>query len=328
MQEKNQVVIQRQRAPFPLLLLFVMTIASEDRIAHRVMIFDETGFVTVTLTRERDGIATGNDMDQALDQFLHYLVVERGLSANTIDAYGHDLVRFLDFAKKQGIQEVGKIDKYEVKGFLHSLQKQGLSARSRARNLVAVRTFFRFLVQEAILEANPVEDFESPEMVRALPETLTVKDVEKLLRQPDTRSPLGVRDRAMLEILYATGMRVSELVGLPVNQLNLEGGFVVLYGKGSKERAVPLGQEAIHWILVYLQTGRATLLKKKGQSVSLCRSLWHPDQQTGLLEDVKGLRSEGGDPEEDYPSSAPSQLCHTSFGGRSRPTFRPDDAGS
>jgi integrase/recombinase XerD len=202
-------------------------------------------------------------MDQALDQFLHYLVVEKGLSANTIDAYGHDLARFLDFAKNRGMETAGKIDRVEVKGFLHSLQKEGLSARSRARNLAAVRSFFRFLIQEGILEANPIEDVESPEMTRALPETLTVRDVEKLLCQPDTRSPLGVRDRAMLEILYATGMRVSELVCLPVNQLNLEGGFVVLYGKGSKERAVPLGQEAIHWIMLYLQTGREMLLKKK-----------------------------------------------------------------
>jgi integrase/recombinase XerD len=202
-------------------------------------------------------------MDQILDQFLHYLLVEKGLSANTLDAYGHDLNRFFDFVKKSEVEGLNRIEKVQVKGFLHSLQKQGLSARSRARNLVAVRTFFRFLVQEGILETNPVEDFESPKMARVLPETLTVKDVETLLGQPDPLSPLGLRDRAMLEILYATGMRVSELVRLPLNQLNLEGGFVLLYGKGSKERLVPLGREAMEWIRLYLRTGRSALLRKK-----------------------------------------------------------------
>jgi integrase/recombinase XerD len=201
-------------------------------------------------------------MDQALDEFLRYLIVEKGLAANTIEAYGHDLNRFLDYLKKRDIDEVARIGKFDVKGFLIQLQKQGLSARTRARNLVAIRTFFRFLVQEGILETDPVEDLESPKMVRTLPETLTVQDVEKLLDQPDPRSPLGIRDRAMLEILYATGMRVSELVHLPMNQLNLEGGYVLLYGKGSKERAVPLGQEAMNRVMLYLKTARGRFVKK------------------------------------------------------------------
>jgi integrase/recombinase XerD len=205
-------------------------------------------------------------MEQSLDQFLHYLVVEKGLSPNTIDAYSHDLTRFAAFLRRQGVEDFGRADKYEIKGFLQSLQKQGLSARSRARNLVAIRTFFRFLTQEGILQTNPVEDFESPKMVRTLPETLTVGEIERLLGQPDTRSPLGLRDRAMIEILYATGMRVTELVRLPVNQLNLEGGFVLLYGKGSKERVVPLGQEAMNWVKLYLQTGRDLLLKREESS--------------------------------------------------------------
>jgi integrase/recombinase XerD len=201
-------------------------------------------------------------MDQVLDSFLHYLLVEKGLSANTLEAYGHDLTRFLGYLKRKGIDEITRISKMEVKGFLIHLQKEGLSARTRARNLVAVRTFFRFLTQEGILEANPVEDFESPRLARVLPDTLTIKEVERLLDQPDPRSPLGIRDRAMLEILYATGMRVSELVHLPMNQLNLEGGFVLLYGKGSKERVVPLGQEAMNWIMLYLRTARGGFIKK------------------------------------------------------------------
>jgi integrase/recombinase XerD len=126
-----------------------------------------------------------------------------------------------------------------------------------------VRTFFRFLIQEGSLETNPVEDFESPRIARVLPDTLTIKEVERLLDQPDPGSPLGIRDRAMLEILYATGMRVSELVHLPMNQLNLEGGFVILYGKGSKERVVPLSREALSRILFYLKAARGSFIKKK-----------------------------------------------------------------
>jgi integrase/recombinase XerD len=202
-------------------------------------------------------------MELVLDSFLHYLLVEKGLSANTLEAYGHDLNRFLGYLKTRGVDEIISITKMEVKGFLIHLQKEGLSARTRARNLVSVRTFFRFLTQEGALMANPVEDFESPKLARVLPDTLTIKEVERLLDQPDLRSPLGIRDRAMLEILYATGMRVSELVHLPMNQLNLEGGFVLLYGKGSKERVVPLGQEAMNRIIFYLKAARGNFIKKK-----------------------------------------------------------------
>jgi integrase/recombinase XerD len=131
------------------------------------------------------------------------------------------------------------------------------------RNLVAIRTFFRFLVQEAVLESNPVEELESPKMARTLPEILTLKEIEQILEQPDLQTPLGTRDRAMLEILYATGMRVSELTQLPIQQVNLEGGYVLLYGKGSKERIVPLGSEAMKWVTVYLKTARGILSKGK-----------------------------------------------------------------
>jgi len=198
-----------------------------------------------------------------LDQFLHYLTVEKGLSENTIEAYHHDLVRFLDHLKEKGIEDVSKVDKLNLRAFLLGLRRRGLSTRTVGRNQVALRTFFRFLVLEGILEANPAEEWESPRMIKTLPEILTSREIELLLEQPDLKTPLGIRDRAMLEMLYATGMRVSELTGLPMNQVNLEAGYTLVYGKGSKERVVPLGSEAIQWVTLYLETVRNHLLKGK-----------------------------------------------------------------
>jgi len=202
-------------------------------------------------------------MDQWLDQFLHYLIVEKGLSKNTIEAYSHGLSRFLNHLKEKGVQEVEEISKFHVRGFLLALRKKNLSARTIVRNLVVIRTFFRFLVQEGILEANPVENLESPKFAKTLPEILTLKEIEQLLEGPDLQTPLGKRDRAMLEMLYATGMRVSELTQLPIHQVNLEGGYVLLYGKGSKERIVPLGSEAMKWVTFYLKESRGALAKRK-----------------------------------------------------------------
>ena len=198
-----------------------------------------------------------------MDQYLHYLIIEKGLSKNTIEAYRHGLNRFFDHLRKKGIQEIGSVGKFDIRAFLLALKGKGLSTKTVVRDLSAIRTFFRFLIQEEILEANPVEEIESPKMAKTLPEILTLKEVEQLLEQPDLRTPLGVRDRAMLEVLYATGMRVSELVHLSVNQVNLESGYVVIYGKGSKERMVPLGSEAMKWVTLYLQTTRQRLAKGK-----------------------------------------------------------------
>src|SRR4030042_1866628 len=212
-------------------------------------------------------------MEQWLDQFLHYLIVEKGLSKNTIEAYSHGLSRFLNHLREKGVQEIRNVDKFHIRGFLLALKKKNLAPKSIARNLVAIRTFFRFLVQEGILEANPAEELESPKVAKTLPEILTLKEIEQILEQPNLQTPLGTRDRAMLEMLYATGMRVSELTQLPIHQVNLEGGYVLLYGKGSKERIVPLGSEAMKWVTVYLKTARGILSKgKENPSLFINRS--------------------------------------------------------
>ncbi len=196
-----------------------------------------------------------------LDRFLHYLTVEKGLADNSISAYHHDLSRFLDYLEKKGMQDVSAVDKLHLRTFLVRLRQEGLSARTVARNQVSLRVFFRFLVLEGLLQANPAEELDSPKTAKTLPQILTPEEVERLLEQPDPAKPLGIRDRAMLELLYATGMRVSELVRLPLTQLNLEGGYVVVYGKGSKERIVPLGSEAIKRVTRYLTAVREHLLK-------------------------------------------------------------------
>jgi integrase/recombinase XerD len=231
-----------------------------------------------------------------LDQFFHYLIVEKGLSKKTIEAYSHDLNRFVDHLRNKGIPDVEKAGKLDMRAFLISLKRQGLSSRTIARNLVALRTFFRFLIQEGGLEVSPAEELESPATAKKLPEILTVKEVERLLEQPNTQTLLGMRDRAMLELLYATGMRVSELVQLPMNQMNLEGGYVLLYGKGSKERVVPLGSEAMKWATLYMKTTRGKLTKGKespflfinrsGKSMSRQR-VWKSMKEYGLKAGIK-----------------------------------------
>jgi len=233
-------------------------------------------------------------MEALLDQFLHYLIVEKGLSKNTIEAYSHGLNRFLNYLKTKGVQEVRDVDKFHVRGFLLALNKKNLAPRSIVRNLVAIRTFFRFLIEEGILEKNPVEDLESPKVAKTLPEILTLKEIEQILEQPNLQTPLGVRDRAMLEILYATGMRVSELTHLPTHQVNLEGGYVLLYGKGSKERIVPLGSEAMKWVHLYLTTSRGILAKGRESPFIFINRSGKGMSRQGFWKNLKDYARKGG----------------------------------
>ena len=198
---------------------------------------------------------------EILDPFLHYLAVEKGLARNTLEAYSRDLNTYLDFLEGEGISSLAETTKLTVMAFIQRLQKKGLSMRSITRALVALRGLYRYLSQEGYLEVNPLEDMELPRLSSTLPHVLTVQDVERLLDQPDVEGPRGVRDGAMLELLYATGMRVSELVDLPTSGLNLEVGFVTVRGKGGKERIVPIGEVAMDRARIYLEQGRPAILK-------------------------------------------------------------------
>ncbi len=201
-------------------------------------------------------------MDRYLDFFFNFLSVEKGLSSNTLNAYGRDLAVYTDYLKMhEKITDPVAINQLMVLHYLNFLKSRGLSPRSRARNLSTLRSFHRFLLRENYTEHDPTALLESPRALPALPRLLSKKEVECLLQAPTGDTPIAVRDRAMLEVLYATGMRVSELVGLRLGDLKLDIGCLNAFGKGSKQRLIPLGEVAIEILQEYLQNGRHKLLK-------------------------------------------------------------------
>jgi integrase/recombinase XerD len=198
-----------------------------------------------------------------LDVFIGYLHAERGLAARTVEAYARDLVEYLAHLDSQGVHGVGEVTAGHVRSHLDALQSRGLSARSRARHLAALRVFHRFLLAEGHASADATVHLETPRTGRRLPVVLTLAEVEALLEAPRGEGPVGVRDRAMLALLYATGLRVSELVALPTEALRLEAGFLVACGKGNKERLVPVGSRALLAVRGYLEQGRPALLRQR-----------------------------------------------------------------
>ncbi len=200
-------------------------------------------------------------VDLAIQQFLDHLRVERELSVATVEAYGRDLSAFARFVVSRGIQEVDAVRTLDVLEYLAALTSQGLSARSQARALVAQRQLFRFLRVERLCASNPTEEVDLPRFGRKLPVFLTLDEVDRLLATPDRSSPRGLRDLAMLETLYATGLRVSELVQLRLSDVSLEAGYLIAFGKGKKQRIVPLGEPAVASIHAYLESGRPHFLR-------------------------------------------------------------------
>jgi integrase/recombinase XerD len=208
--------------------------------------------------------ATGPDyMDELLEQFYHHLGAERGLAPLTLESYAHDLQDFREFLRFQRREAWEEATLEDFQHYLTSLQSRGLSARSRARRLSALRQFFRFLQREERLPTNPVELLDSPRLPLKLPQVLNEQEVEALLAAVDSSTPQGQRDAALLEVLYATGLRVSELVGLTIKQVDLRRGVVRPLGKGHKERLVPMVPQAVEKLKLYLKEGRPQLLKGK-----------------------------------------------------------------
>lgn len=199
-------------------------------------------------------------MDRYLDLFLNYLLVEKGAAANTVSAYSRDLNRYLLFL---GERAPGDIRPSDVTGFLAKLKGEGIAPRSRARALSALRMLHRFLLREGYSELNPTAIVEAPKGVRKLPSVLSGREVEALLSSTLDTGAQELRDKAMLELLYATGLRVSELVGLKLGEVNLSAGYLMTIGKGDKERLVPMGESACRATEVYLQQARGELLKEK-----------------------------------------------------------------
>ncbi len=197
------------------------------------------------------------------DYFLHYCAAEGGLSGNTLAAYQGDTSEFLAFLERRGGADLGAVQTKDLVGFVDDLRRRGLSPRSIQRKLVAVRMLFRFLVLEGYLSADPTETLQGPRLWKRVPEVMSVEQVEALLAAPAGEGPLALRDRAILELLYATGARASEVCGLSIGDVNFEYAFVRCYGKRMKERLVPVGRKALAALRDYLERGRPALARRR-----------------------------------------------------------------
>ncbi len=240
-------------------------------------------------------------MDQYLDYFLNYLKVEKGLADNTLESYGRDLARYLDYLDRLKIDCPDDIGQTQVLGFLGELKKSGLAPRSRARCLSALRTFHRFLLAERYVTQDPTALVESPRAMQPLPKLLSQAQVERLLEAPHGEGALSLRDRALLEVLYATGMRVSELVGLRLGDLKLDIGCLNAYGKGSKQRLIPLGEVALEILQDYLQNGRPLLLKGSGSDQVFLNRRGQALSRQGFWKNLKRYAQQAGITQQVYP---------------------------
>jgi integrase/recombinase XerD len=237
-------------------------------------------------------------MDTALNQFYQHLGVERGLAPLTVAAYARDLQDFWEYLDSRGRSNWAAVDLVDLRDYFAAQEARGLSARSRARRLSALRQFFRFLQREEQVAANPVELLDSPRLPRRLPQVLGEPEVLALLAAPDPATPTGLRDQALLEVLYATGLRVSELVGLTLKQLDLRRGVVRPLGKGGKERVVPMVAVAVDKLQLYLNQARPRLLQgrespyvfvnRRGGKLSR-QGFWKLLKQYALKAGVKSL---------------------------------------
>lgn len=201
-------------------------------------------------------------MEEQIVDYLHYLLIERGLSKNTRESYERDLNQYLDYLKKNNIISWQNVDRFLILGLLQQLQIEGKSSATIARMISSLRRFHQFLRQERYTDHDPMQHIESPKKQQRLPDTLSLEEVEQLIETPDTKELLGLRDRAILEVMYATGLRVSELIGLKLKDLHLSIGLLQTLGKGDKERIVPLGDYAIEWLGRYLDEARPLLTTK------------------------------------------------------------------
>ncbi|AOF49300.1 site-specific tyrosine recombinase XerD [Tetragenococcus halophilus] len=201
-------------------------------------------------------------MDEQVTDYLHYLLIERGLSSNTRKSYQRDLEQYLAFLHEKEITDWQNVDRYTIVSFLQLLQNEKKSAATLTRMVTSLRRFHQFLRQERYTDHDPMQHIDSPKKTQKLPDTLSLSEVERLIETPDTKKVLGIRDRTILEVMYATGLRVSELIGLKLNDLHLAMGLMQTTGKGDKERIVPLGDMAIHWLETYLEEARPILCQK------------------------------------------------------------------
>ncbi len=200
-------------------------------------------------------------MEGYVNEFINYLAVERGLAQNTLESYGRDLRQFQSYLRNGHMDVLKDSSRNTILGYLNNLQTKGRAVSTISRNLAAIKSFYQYLVRERYIEKDPAAHLESPKLEKKLPKILTIGEVEELLKQPNNYLPTGLRDKAMLELLYATGIRVSELISLNISDINLDMGYIKCYGKGAKERIVPLGSIAARCVQEYIAKGRTKLVR-------------------------------------------------------------------
>ena len=211
-------------------------------------------------------------MDKYIDLFLDYLGVERGLSNNTIVSYANDLKKYQNYLLSLNISNISKSEKRHIVNFMASRKNKGDQVVSIARNLSSIKSFYRFLLREKLITKDPSSTIDTPRLWKKIPGVLDLREIERLLAQPNIRTSRGLRDRAIIELLYATGLRVSEASSLNLRDLNLEAGFIKVQGKGGKERIVPLGKTASHFLSRYIKEARGKILKSNTSSSLLISS--------------------------------------------------------
>jgi integrase/recombinase XerD len=222
-------------------------------------------------------------MNAFLESFLDYISLERGLSINTRKAYADDIGQFLNYLDRKGVTSLNQVTRKQVLDHLMSMKTQGMSTNSISRHLVSIKVFFRYLQQENLLDKNVTDTMDSPRLWKILPDTLSEKEVDLLLKAPDMRKPLGVRDRAILEMFYASGLRVSELASLQLSDLHIDDGYIRVIGKGRKERVIPIAEGSANILHCYLEEIRPMLCESphirnvfvSQRETALCRQrLW------------------------------------------------------
>ena len=232
--------------------------------------------------------------DQVVD-YLYYLQIERGLSLNTRKSYERDLNKYLHFLKTNQVTSFQEIDRYIIMEYLQLLHNEKNSSATIIRMISTLRGFHQFLRQERKTDHNPMQHIDSPKKAQHLPNTLSVEEVTKLIETPDTTKVLGIRNRTILEVMYATGLRVSELVGLKIGDLHLSIGLLQTVGKGDKERIIPLGDYAIQWIEKYLAEARPQLIKNNQEEVHLfVNHHGRPLSRQGIWKNLKQIVRDAG----------------------------------
>ncbi|HUL43280.1 MAG TPA: site-specific tyrosine recombinase XerD [Bacteroidota bacterium] len=241
-------------------------------------------------------------MKNHLRSYLHYLQLEKNAARNTIASYALDLTRYLDVLEQNNVSAPDAVRPKHVTGYLAMLHKMGLSPRSISRNLSSVKMFHKFLVGEGITTNDPTQQIDPPKRSRELPDVLSQHEIELILRQPDVATPLGIRDKAILETMYATGMRVAEVTGLHQSDVLRDDGVVRVFGKGSKERLVPIGRSALEWIARYSSQVRSSLSgKRKGHDVLFLNARGAPLSRMAVWNIVRASVTKAGIKKEVHP---------------------------